>query len=52
MKESSKAHFENEFSTSPVDILLRLVKNLPKFWLAKIGVNRIIKNFPTFKDEL
>jgi len=51
-EKTAQAHLENEFSTRPIDILLRLVKNLFQFWRAKIGVRRIMNNFPTIQEDL
>jgi len=50
--DNSTTHFENEFSTKPIDIFLRLFKKLPEFWSAKIGVKKIIESFPIYKEYL
>ncbi|MHA1439561.1 MAG: M28 family peptidase [Promethearchaeota archaeon] len=51
-EEEAEIHLESGVSTRPIDLILGMIKKIPKFWLAKIGVKKIIKNMPRYKGKL
>ena len=43
---------ESGTSTKYIDIILGILKKIPKYWLSKVGVKKMIKTLPIFKEKL
>ena len=51
-KEEPNTRIESGTSTNPVDIVKGIIKKIPHYWLSKIGVKKLIKSLPNFRENL
>ena len=49
---NSDLRIESGTSTNPIEIIKGIVKKVPKYWLSKVGVKKLIKRLPIFKERL
>jgi hypothetical protein len=49
---NSDLRIESGTSTDPVEIIKGIIKKIPKYWVSKIGVKKLIKSLPIFKEPL
>ena len=49
---NSDFRIERNTTTDPIKIIKDILKKIPKYWLSKVGVKRLIKTLPRFKGEL
>jgi len=43
---------EGGTSTDPIDLIIGILKKIPKYWISKIGVKKLIRSLPIFKERL
>jgi hypothetical protein len=51
-EQDTEDRLESGVKTNPIDLILGIIKKIPKYWLSKVGVKKVIQHLPNYKDKL